>query len=899
MMKRFGLTILGIWLVFGIIGAIVKSSAPDPNSLPGPHGYVWQHSLEEWAQFGHEANAQIVGPNGGSGGLPGPTGPSGPAGATGPAGPTGPAYKTGPTALTNSPVCAATSGTSPSNNVYLGTAAANLTPSLPSNCIGNDIIEYDVTQAAGAYSFTPSTSAAGGIVVGNTNGACPVFANLATGNEEHFQFIYNSVGAYWTELCPYTNPPQTGGPQYYADQCGNFGASYALPNNGSSDDAAPLRACMAQMPAGATMNLDGAKPYLFTTHSSTWTGDCAGYNGQSGEIAVCDHQTLNWHGATITSTETSVPPILMGSLQYNNPGASGGSPTFDAINDTAIGASSVTLQTAADAANYNPGDDIYIDCGSNSGNEDIFVGWNQVSDTHASTGVINLKYPMLKPYNHTATGCPASPSAARIYDWTTCGGGTCGANLGPLAHDVYLEGPGTLKIASGGVWSIVAQGLVNWGIDRINVDAHAGNPQFAFANNNHLGYITNSKIVSFGCSGDTLLNPGQFTSSFNVVDHDTATANGDPGVGCGSGTHEAVLGDSEGGESNKYTNDVVTVLSGLSSNVSGLGACGYFVGTWGDVIDKLDCTAPFPEPYGIIDAVPVGGTAGPTLTTPSQGPLKITNSHFENITGNSISFSIPYDTASGNLIECGNSGGCILVGNYPVVLTGNTINEYQCSTTTRAINVGNGANVITGNTLNDISGSCTTGILLGSSSSTAKLVISGNSIVGFGSPTNFSSSNFPAASVVGNPGVADYLPAPLAISSGGTGIGAGSRAYLTGGCANSISNSAASYCPINGNYNAEAATVQVEQLLPIGGTVHNLQCATPAVAGGTSIVMSIYDVTTSTSTALTCTETAAQSSCTDTTHSFSVVTGHYYTLQIQPSGTPTAQEVNCGVEVNS
>jgi hypothetical protein len=93
--------------------------------------------------------------------------------------------------------------------------------------------------------------------------------------------------------------------QFYADQC-----KPALPNNGVADDAAPLRTCMAAMPAGATMNLDGSKPYYFASHTSSdpiWGGDA------NCEISLRSQQTLNLNGATITpsSAEQAVPSNFM------------------------------------------------------------------------------------------------------------------------------------------------------------------------------------------------------------------------------------------------------------------------------------------------------------------------------------------------------------------------------------------------------------------------------------------------------------------------------------------------------------------------------------------------------------------------------------------------------------
>src|SRR5271155_1204716 len=540
--------------------------------------------------------------------------------------------------------------------------------------------------------------------------------------------------------------------QFYANNCPG------IKNQTLQDDAAPLRTCMAAMPAGATMNLDGTKEYYFASHTSTWTGIQSGWNGQAGEIALVANQKLNFNGATISQTSSENASgafvILAGSLQFNTPGSSGGSPTFDAITDVPANATSVTLSTPAHAANYNIGDDIYIDCGSNSGDADIFVGWNQVNDTNSSTGVINLKYPSLKSYGHGNTGCPGSPSAARIYDWTTSGGGTGGANLGPLAHNVYIQGPGTILSSSNSI--IDAQGLVNWGIDRITVDDHLGNGQFVFGNNNHLGYITNSKYVSYGCSGDTQFNAGEFTSSFNKIDHDVSTATGDPGTGCGSSTHEIAFGDAEGTESNAYTYDTAEVLIGNSSNGPNLGACWFTGNSWGDTIDHLECST-----QGL-NGVEDTATSAVGLLAGETGPIKITNSHISVGPANALNLEIPNDTAIGNKLDCINSGACLSNPEYNVILTGNTVNESGCSATTYGIDVTAGGSIINDNRVQGLSGTCTTGIELTGSNAAFSLV--GNDISGFTNPSNFSTSGYSDGYVAANPGIANWPVTLSAIS---------------------------------------------------------------------------------------------------------------------------------------
>jgi hypothetical protein len=535
------------------------------------------------------------------------------------------------------------------------------------------------------------------------------------------------------------------GLQYYADNCG-------LPNNGSSDDAAGLRTCMAAMPAGATMNLDGSKPYYFASHSSS----DAIFGSQPCEIYAKTGITLKLNGATITQSpaESAVSGIFMicvGSLNFNNPGASGGSPTFDAIADTPANATSVTLSTPANAANYHAGDDLYIDCGSNTGDADIFVGWDEVNDVNSSTGIINLKYPMLKPYNHTATGCPGSPSAARIYDWTTSGGGSSGANLGPLAHDIYIEGPGTLLTGSSDSDApIVIQGVVRWGIDYITV-INPGNGQFAFANNNHLGHMDHDVLTGWGCSGDTAFNAGEFTSSYNSIDWDKATSTGDPGVGCGSSTHEAVFGDAEGTEAEQYDHDTAQVLVGLSSNPPNLGACLFTGGSWGETVDHMECYAQSPM-NGIEDTI---GVATSLLAT--QGPIKVTNSHITS-SSNALNLQVPDDVAIGNTLDCPNSGGCLNFPYWSGRAIGNTINMSACGSNTYGITIGTAtSSSIIGNTIHDLSGTCSAGINISGSSSSSNLTLAGNSIDStFGTPTNFKSGNFPSAAVSGNSNTPDY-----------------------------------------------------------------------------------------------------------------------------------------------
>lgn len=566
----------------------------------------------------------------------------------------------------------------------------------------------------------------------------------------------NSIGAATTanNLSDLANPQTAArnlGLQYYADNC-----RPALPNDGSTDDAANLRACMAAMPAGAEMILDRNKPYYFASHANgtAWTSDPC-------EINVLSGQTLNINGAIIKQSPAegstgTVFPICAGAPDFNTPGSSGGTPTFEPIADTVPNQSYVVLSTPANAANYHAGNDLYIDCGSNAGNYDEFVGYAQVNDVNTTTGVLNLRHPMLKPYNHSApTGCPGSPSAARIYNWTTHPGMTAGAyNAGPLAHDVYIKGGnGWLIQQSGGSWLVGLQGTVRWGVDDLNIIS-LGSIGF-FANYDQLGHANRDTLIAPGCASDNFFG-FVFSSNLNNLDYDTLTLTGNPGVGCGS-NQEFAFGDNEGSESNHYNHDIATVKEGLSTNRSTNGACAEFIGSWGDVVSDMECHSE--NMFGVEDGFPFFSAEGTTLNT--QGPIKVTDSHISAGTGSALNLELLDDTAIGNTLDCTGSNNCLYFPYWAGKAANNTINLSGCSSNGVGISIGTAVNSsLQGNTIHAVSGTCTAGIKVTGSGTGATLNVVGNTIdqTGFTSLLgSISSTSFSATSTFeGNPGIPDY-----------------------------------------------------------------------------------------------------------------------------------------------
>ena len=127
----------------------------------------------------------------------------------------------------------------------------------------------------------------------------------------------------------------------------------------------------------------------------------------------------------------------------------------------------------------------------------------------------------------------------------------------------------------------------------------------------------------------------------------------------------------------------------------------------------------------------------------------------------------------------------------------------------------------------------------------------------------------------------------------------GGASYAAGSTNAVVSNSVESYFPIFGSGTGDvAATIgDASVIMPGVVSIHNLSCATYTilgaltVAGGTSYTFALNK--NGTDSALTCVETAALSSCTDTTHTVTTAALDQIEFSDTPSGSPTALVVKC------
>ena len=172
----------------------------------------------------------------------------------------------------------------------------------------------------------------------------------------------------------------------------------------------------------------------------------------------------------------------------------------------------------------------------------------------------------------------------------------------------------------------------------------------------------------------------------------------------------------------------------------------------------------------------------------------------------------------------------------------------------------------------------------------------------------------PTFSMIANPciGTANYGNAQACYDSGthqwyhwnGTGWLVSGSEMFTGGTTAVFSQVAAeAFTPISGNSIATlvAATEgDAMQAVNAIATCKNLYCystniaGTLTAAGGTSWTIAVDDNTVAT--ALTCTITAALTSCKDTTHTFTTAIGDLLDYGWTPAGTPTAIVPHCVME---
>ena len=230
------------------------------------------------------------------------------------------------------------------------------------------------------------------------------------------------------------------------------------------------------------------------------------------------------------------------------------------------------------AGKIKAGDYLYIDCGCNGttsggcgGDVDVFVGWDQAATNgNTSTGLVSLVYPLLKPY--TAAECSAGNP--RIFDYNNSVDGL-GYYSGPLYSNITIKN-GTIANQNPDVGAIVMTGVVGGDIEHINA-LNVG-AYFMDAGNNHLLHVHDNYAYGPGCnSGDTMFNPGEFTSSLNIVDHNYIVATG---LGCDSGLIRDI-GDSEGDEQNIYKDNFI-YLWALGSVADTNSFAEYSSNVWGE-----------------------------------------------------------------------------------------------------------------------------------------------------------------------------------------------------------------------------------------------------------------------------------------------------------------------------
>jgi hypothetical protein len=520
---------------------------------------------------------------------------------------------------------------------------------------------------------------------------------------------------------------------------------------------------METMPSGATMNLDPSKPYFFSTYGSSdplW-------GPQQCELYLRSNQTLNLNGASLTDTAAveaaGATFICAGSPNFNYPGSvSGvGTPVFYNINPTAQNATQVATTNAADAANFSPGDDIYIDGGTQLLH--LCIGWDEVSNVNPSTGVINLQYPLLKAYPGTSSTCAGL--TPRIYDWST---GNGSYNLGPLAHNVTIENGTITQVSNNSsIGPIVLEGTVHPILQNLHLhNVNNGGSGAIFDNNNHLGIFNNIEVDGYGCTTDFTLYPGAFTSSLNVVENSVVNSSGNPGVGCGSNESEIAYGDEEGGEGNVFENDTATMLPGNTSNEANPINCALENRSWGDVYEGLTCNSP--AGAGFADQCIGTGPCLRAAVAPGEiGSIVVENSQISCFSGCLIGGVAGDQFVDNTSIGVGAGGSLnVYLPTSPVNVTGNTIIQ-NATGRTYALYIGNAdasyGSVIENNTIScqpSRRGSCLNGLYvalpLGESSSTQPLTVIDNQVTRFRNDYVYPGATvFPDATISGNPSMPD------------------------------------------------------------------------------------------------------------------------------------------------
>lgn len=128
------------------------------------------------------------------------------------------------------------------------------------------------------------------------------------------------------------------------------------------------------------------------------------------------------------------------------------------------------------------------------------------------------------------------------------------------------------------------------------------------------------------------------------------------------------------------------------------------------------------------------------------------------------------------------------------------------------------------------------------------------------------------------------------------------RTFIAGSANAVVSNSVASFFTVQGTDTGFVAATEGDAITnaPVAGVIKSLKCTTTVAggtataAGGTSYVFALR--VNQADTALTCTETALLTTCSDSTHSVTVAVGDQLDFGVTPNGTPTALVPKCAAE---
>lgn len=172
-----------------------------------------------------------------------------------------------------------------------------------------------------------------------------------------------------------------------------------------TDDTAALQACAVATPQGGDLALSQGKTYLTSSQTA--------HNGTPCNIFI-PHGIHVWGNGsflrtdpTLSNTNSSTLCLYQaGQLDYESVATHYPTGTIN------VGDSTITLTTHANAANFAPGDRIWIRGEVVDLNN---IGLNRVSSANATTGVLTLYSPVRKTYSTTPVVANAQPYTGLDY----------------------------------------------------------------------------------------------------------------------------------------------------------------------------------------------------------------------------------------------------------------------------------------------------------------------------------------------------------------------------------------------------------------------------------------------------------------------------------------------------